>query len=138
MIKANDLRVGNWVEEEILGKVKIAEVHQQSVRVETINMKTDRSTEIILYSLGVENIKPIPLRPEILEKCGFKVYPASPTLMQLEYKNDHWICKRNNGFAYLAFDLESYVEVELTHLEDLHQLQNLYHSLTGEELNYKP
>ena len=84
-------------------------------------------------------IEPIPLTPEVLEKCGFDFIP------EWDYpdrsKGDAWILKPyivsetdNNiyGISWLIGGIFSSCPTEVKHL---HQLQNLYFALTGEELN---
>ena len=70
-------------------------------------------------------LNPIPLTEEILLKFGF------------ESKGNFWfvkseikIEKRNNGFSYFRFREE-------IKILSVHQLQNLYFALTGEELTFK-
>lgn len=78
-----------------------------------------------------DNCEPIPLTPEILEKCGFKN----------GRENEMWIGLPNH--QHLVYDLEQMIViiegVSLTFVPyiqplQLHQLQNLYFALTGEEL----
>jgi hypothetical protein len=68
----------------------------------------------------------IPLTPEILEKAGFQLFPWG------------WIKKSKTDFGVrlqvhsFAYEVSGNNPVKLTYL---HQLQNLYFALTGEELN---
>lgn len=113
MIKANELRIGNWI--RVFGgyaKVKL-----------------------IPSELPIE---PIPLTPEILEKCGF-----------VEDRGNYWvdlmthylelINKLQGWFPVYAQTPELSSEAEqrvlLNRIDYLHQLQNLFFALTGTELN---
>jgi hypothetical protein len=75
-------------------------------------------------------IQPIPLTPEILEKCGFdrncilKIYQG--VNIEWSYGKEVWLTK------------EGEVIYEFENTQHLHQLQNLYFALTNEELNYTP
>jgi hypothetical protein len=102
MIKANELRIGNWVN---IG---------------------DLSTTINHIMGDDDYFDPIPLTPEILEKCGFREYgPFSPWLTLGSFS---W--SDPAGISY-EIDEESAM---LDHIKYLHQLQNLYYAVTGEEL----
>ncbi len=86
-----------------------------------------------INSNGPQTYQPIPLTPEILEKAGFD-----------EWAKGHWkmsnsSCKRgwSKEFNYYLpyFELSTYVgNVKLKYV---HQLQNLYFALTGEEIEIK-
>lgn len=109
MLKESDLRIGNWV------------LHNGDYR---------KLTEIefkILLQFSVDELTPIPLTEEILLKCG--VY----------YDIDSDTFKISNCSLQLdIFDFEEYDCVvfgeSLIQIKYLHQLQNLYHALTGQEL----
>jgi len=113
-ISANELRIGNWVDAGQLGHTQIASIG--------------------LSTVGYGN--PIPLTPEILEKCGF-VYEHDQIGMMYRIKNfvmfyDGEGIGRNYGMD--ATD-EARMDVNC---KSLHQLQNLYFALTNTELNYTP
>jgi hypothetical protein len=77
-------------------------------------------------------LNPIPLTPEWLERCGFKWHSLPDS-----EGNEHNVYTTKWGdFDLTMFDndileLES---VRMPHIKHLHQLQNLYFALTGEEL----
>lgn len=72
------------------------------------------------------NCKPIPLTEQWLEKFGFEN-------RGLTYSgNNFWdIQKYSNTNDFYIQD------IEVMHLKYVHQLQNLFHSLTGKELKVK-
>jgi len=110
MINANELRIGNWVKH--LGL---------DVRIEAHG--------IAMFEDGDFSCDPIPLTPEILEKSGFKKtnvfdYVKKPILLH---------DMTDTSFSHF----ETYwgkQEFFLNTVEYLHQLQNLYFALTGNEL----
>lgn len=109
-MKAEELRIGNYI---LLdgGKHKI------------------RRDTLINILRGVSNLKPIPLTEEILLKCGFKhkgngFYEILGCFIEL--------CNVGDEFYYCGFKGKS-----IGNIKHLHQLQNLYYCLTGEELNIK-
>ena len=128
MIKAQDLRIGNWLYDNEVGfkdhfKVKSGDI----VDIETYGMQT--------YT-------PVQLTPEILEKMGFKKIQYLINKIAYEgYMNKYFIFhKAHNGNVLLDFNtrqaISAYCDVDKTqtHLKYVHQLQNLYFALTGNEL----
>ena len=112
MIQANELRIGNWVYENSKPK----KVHS----VSNINAKN--------YS----KISPIPLTPEILEKCGFFKFNNAWVLksfIETDYLKWHFSIWNQHDGIYTYNSAEFCPE-----LTSVHQLQNLYFALTGEEL----
>lgn len=80
----------------------------------------------------------IPLTPEILLACGFTHRPGSDVLMlTIAYEDGDYPCtlqKTGDGIQICR----SGIGAITAHINSLHQLQNLYHSLTGRELVYSP
>lgn len=131
MIKPNELRIGNKLNYTGLGNsyyptgiITVEEVLSNGVNLS--------HGDLTVYE--AEKLHPIPLTPQILEKCGFKdVHGEYVTLEGIGIYNDgddYWFCDEDahegnviyygNGFQYV------------------HQLQNLFFALTGEELEIKP
>ena len=87
--------------------------------------------------------KPIKLTEEWLVKFGFKridhTYSMNDGSMNYRYElngNDpHWCLYFNN--RNFAFNESKLNYIHLFHNKYVHQLQNLYFALTGEELNIK-
>ena len=120
MIQANELRIGNWVEPQFNGMSVVTPLQVTGMFIRQVSA---------LESAIADNYNPIQLTPEILEKCGF-----------IMVKEDFWqklnvtiiLTKDGNNLCFV------YVEEILNAPKSLHQLQNLYFALTGEELTYKP
>lgn len=102
MIKAQDLRLGNWV-------------YSTSHKV---NCKVIR----LSYDSELDNSEPIPLTEEILLKCGFDKVREYFTIY-----NEFDVFKDNKGYY-------THINCGNIYLNSLHQLQNLFYTLTGEEL----
>lgn len=122
MIKANELRINNYVllnTSSLCGPDFIpAQIH------EIKNISTNCGTEYELF-----NYDPIPLTPEILEKCGFDGN-------ELNIKSTgHQACLSMNDDKSVSLWVEGHYE--FGKCKYLHQLQNLFVALTGEELNVK-
>jgi len=110
MIQANELRIGNWYNQ-------FGNFHQVTPTViESLSI----APETQLW------FRPIPLTPDILEKCGFEKNPIVGQskkywykLGELSYNESH------EGWWFRG----PFIDIQF-----LHQLQNLYFALTGTEL----
>lgn len=121
MIKAQELRIGNWVCIPEFSNGIISEISRNSLWV-TFN---DRSFSESAQTY--EHIQPIPLTPEILEKAGFvKTWIDNENTRCWDYELNEF------HLHVLGNDLITFMTRKIN---DLHQLQNLYFALTGEELN---
>lgn len=121
MIKANELRVGNWI------------IHHWSY--DDIGPNPHDSYEKVPshaspLSYEKEYYKPIPLTSELLIQCQFEILYWNP---RLEY---FYVNKQSYYpfFVYETRDSLIYYNENLR-IEYLHQLQNLFFELTREELN---
>lgn len=122
MIKANELRIGNITDKGIIVGITPSEV-------------------IIIDGkhLDNEDVDPIPLTPDILEKCGFVKENFGWTINKQKFQYGDYFglfdfnyCEGNLNLRLNASDCP------LPTIKSLHQLQNLYFALTGEELIYTP
>ncbi len=129
-IQANELRIGNWVFDKEAKKYTTITCIEES-RVST--------KDGVLPYTPYEEIQPIPLTPEILEKAGFVLDKTNGTYwlnlahnyLELLPASGHWYptyaeCPE---FSHLTEQ-----RVSLNLIDYLHQLQNLYFAITGEEL----
>lgn len=132
MIEATDLRIGNWV--KIRG--------QYYVQVVTI------LTEWISYNdtngCNYKDISPIPLTPEILEQCGFEKeqrgklgdFDGIETVFYFQGVDIFDHTEHGQGFDYATYTRYPGRGFKAGRtISYVHELQNLIHSLTGEELN---
>jgi hypothetical protein len=120
-IKAEELRIGNWV-------------LMQNQLEDYWPMPIEDGCEIS----GAEKYKPIPLTPEILEKYGFEMTNSKNylSLPNQSHLYELSIDENNLGIHYQMVTKRN-VEPRTVignRLQYLHQLQNLYFALTGEEL----
>jgi hypothetical protein len=123
MIQATDLRLGNWV-------------YWTSHCIEPIQIAIDHLKDIIE---GAPYFSPILLSAELLEKCGFVLVedlgdqkyfqlPNKPYGYGVNLDHDELaFISYKGGYVYTLINDE-------IHFQHLHQLQNLFHALTGEEL----
>jgi hypothetical protein len=117
-MKANELRVGNYVKG--IG-------HNISWLVEGI--ETDYIHSSNAWRL-LSSFEPIPLNTKWLEKFGFE-YSEFEDLYQ---KGGYDVDTKDN--VYCHFYINEYGDW-YKDIEYVHQLQNLYFALTGEELTIK-
>ena len=116
-MNAAELRIGNWVYRQS-GKMVKEEVYNTTYKIQTINNQTGYK------------FQPIELTEEILLKCGF-----------LKVRSDYEEAETFDFYyGVLYFDMANQStkinnKYVLGFVPDyLHQLQNLYFALTGEEL----
>lgn len=137
MIDKNELRLGNWLITE-------RGIPQQVAYVgDTIGFHneiggTDKHQKNPIFSYDIDYIQPIPLTPEILEKAGFIENPDHEHPQFDEYI--HSECKKFgigdfNGEFWIVDAIDQWFGSTQPELKYLHQLQNLYFSLCGTELN---
>jgi hypothetical protein len=123
MIKANELRIGNWVYYNNALKRIVAITSGNTVKLNTLPK---------IIEDDILELTPIPLTPELLENCGFV----------LDKGVGVWFDKKeHDGFRITLWDSHEgrYLftrQMPSNHIPvfHLHQLQNLYFSLTNQEL----
>ncbi len=114
-MKASEYRIGNWVsngEDEF--QLTSKDIYHLDVYV------------------GRVIANPIPITPEWLERFGFQKIIGCG--WQLDIETNHYCLYSENG-KYV--DLFVYSDEVGKQCKYIHQLQNLYFALTGEELELK-
>jgi len=124
-MKANELRLGNWV--------RIKNILTTSeCQVESIGSLQQAAGQL----WSIEELEPIPLTEEWLDRFGFDEH----WFKQYEFTN--WGIKvRKDPYAisetkWIVFHGFANQFSELVSLKYVHSLQNLYFCLTNEELEY--
>jgi len=125
MITANELRIGNWV----------------AMDKEFNQIRRD---DFEMANYIESTFEPIPLTPEILEKAGFEkdIYMRTKDVISsirfTRYLNAIGIIINikllKNGKTLIMFSGCEKRLIDPNYIKHLHQLQNLYFALTGEEL----
>ncbi len=118
-MKTNELRIGNFV--DYLGSYKVIDVINGSHGI----VEFDDGA----FERNINLIKPIPLSEEILLKFDF-------------IKDDNLLFRTKNGirlefYFYKSSEIEVYLDSNPLNIKYVHQLQNLYFCLCGEELEIK-
>lgn len=135
MIKTSEIRRGNFlncgVDEDDEGSEvpmpgRVLQIFQETIHWTNVLNQEDISKGY--NSTDARFINPIPLTPEWLERCGLhKKFWNSDKDLKLEiYENKAYI---GNNFSTNASIIHN--------INYVHQLQNLYFALTGEELQIK-
>lgn len=120
---ANELRIGNWVRD------KYGDLYEVSKVTRGGNVKIFSAGEHRLT--GLTKIKPIPITEEWLVKFGFDVfgnYEHTEAVKSSKDKIDFVLVKSQGS----DWDFDDRVVIAC-----VHQLQNLFFALTGEELTIK-
>lgn len=114
-MKAKQIRIGNLV--------------MDGHEVEKVNARM-----ISMLAGNHADFDPIPLTEEWLLKFGFEFH-VNANCENFYYTKDAFICIRcDEDFEWFRYyNGDFYSEIEY-----VHQLQNLYFALTGEELTLKP
>lgn len=138
-MKASELRIGNKLTKDTGVIFTVYEVKQNSVKatyqVEDRDFPPPTPRDRLakgerMAIIDLDKLSPIPLTPEILEKAGFVTigrYAIGVGGYNVFAKGRIELLQPNEGDPYIL----AFYEAKITHL---HQLQNLYFALTGQEL----
>jgi hypothetical protein len=119
-MEAKELRIGNFTYKMLQsGNGRIIESNITST--DLLRIEEER---IFYY-------EPIPITEEWLLKFGFERQENNWKTLNLHFATIGW---ERLALTVLSFDKDS---IYLPHIKYVHQLQNLYFSLTGEELIIK-
>lgn len=119
MINPRELRIGNYLKDKISGEWMIVDEIGENVGAIII----DRSKYPLQPGWEMDYIL---LTPEVLQKCGFG--KGHVTLFDKGLKLNFF-----DGRAYIG-NLTSTSATHVEGIKYIHQLQNLYFALTGDEL----
>lgn len=122
-MKAEELRIGNILTDDLGNLLTVTEIKHNKLRCSYLRKDTGN----IHYSfIDLCNIKPIRLSEDILLKCGF-VDNRLSIFNDLNYMSLIW----RHSKLWLTSEHEPSC---LEHIKNVHELQNLVKSLTGQEL----
>lgn len=127
-MNTKELRRGNLVQ-DIHGTIKYVEqIFEKGVQIYSVDNESDSS----FYQ--EEEIFGVILTEEKLTKLGFE---KSKTIDKYYTKgNNYAISCADNKFKFIQGNF--ICQLVLAEIDFVHQLQNIPHALTGEELTYKP
>ncbi len=121
MININELRIGNLVYNEYAKAYQI---------IDGYTFWHTMFPDDVMHLVELIGLQPIELSPLILEKCGFEggYFTYDYGKLSIHLPSNSY----KNGRTF--FNSWCIIEESVKYL---HQLQNLYYSLTNEELNIK-
>jgi hypothetical protein len=122
-MKVNELRIGNWVNYEESPYQVWSEIRKNSVDLDDLKNKH-------VNAAAYDELQPIPLTEEWLLKFGFV---SNPYQDRYEKGHLHIECDKTKGELMLWIDKLPYAKL----IKSVHELQNLYFALTGNELEVK-
>ena len=129
MINPNELRLGNYLLQKIINKIVIIKCTPQHID--------------LLFKEEGKDFYPVVLKADLLEKSGFtenKNYPLLPDAREFILILPVIGNSENEIRAYIKNNKECFGRamvkglVVSNNFYHLHQLQNLYYALTGEDL----
>ena len=113
-MKASELRIGNHAKSVLAG-----------------NCRINRSN---LACFEEKDWQPIPLTEEWLVKFGFEKVTEGDNNNWFRGGGRYWVQEHTEVNDFIFYGENSSIE---KCIESIHQLQNIYHALTGEELTIK-
>lgn len=124
MISTNELMLGNWV----LHDDKPIKV--EGITENRIMAFANKTGVRLVHSVKQEDINPIPITEEILEKCGFDKHQTWMNNCKKCFSNDI-----DDKILYFE-ESDCYLLVGCTrYFKYLHELQNIYFMVNQEPLN---
>lgn len=130
MIQANELRIGNLILDRGEKVLRVDWFEREKICMKMVI----RGTEVHPLTEEVKHLHPIPLTEEMLLKCGFKKSPVFGAYY-IDVDDELQIYVGTTKRISLINQLDEDEHYSIIQVDSLHQLQNLYFALTGEELN---
>lgn len=129
MIPCNELRIGNYF-------LLNGQLHQVSMLNGTSHTNAavgyaDDSDQD-LHTCPLAQVQPVPLSDELLQQAGFRYHPYFEFWQKIEEKNGE-LSEMDIDRDYNVIDFMRRPVVK--GLTSLHQLQNIFYSLKGQELD---
>jgi hypothetical protein len=127
-MKASELRIGNLVWD-----FNVIHPTEKYVTVETIELEGCMlRNERGVYKIKYHFMKPIPLTEEWLLKLGFEHF--NDTGWSISHKKIYFILSYSFFKNIVTIETDEEAWAHIYNIKYVHQLQNLYFALTGEEL----
>ena len=142
MLHAKELRYGNKVYNKRGEVITVQQILGTSIAYDTtLNVNRRQLAKVsgaynesyttyvveTVKEAGLQDLEPVKLTPQVLEKCGFR-----------NFVRDEWIVSHGNEHTDFLFSEEG---LRLRHttstrvpIRYVHQLQNFYYAIAGQEL----
>jgi hypothetical protein len=138
-MNARELGVGNIVLCDYdLGEV--IEIMQEQIKFRILNPKQGKDD---IHVIHLNNVHPIPLTRDMLTDCGFVSQGFGEDGIDINENSvlGYWRISppiiMHYEVAGEVSDISTSFQTKFPHIKNLHQLQNLYFAMTGNELNYQ-
>lgn len=130
-MKVNELRIGNWVLIPYQNSPIAIPAHETQVQGITIfgEIQTNNTPEHEGLKTHYNHVSGIPLTEEWLLKFGFITHDNHDYFIDISS-----VCDIHSWFSVFKADDFYYIDAFDIKIRYVHQLQNLYFALTGEEL----
>jgi hypothetical protein len=137
MIDTKELRIGNLIQTpkriQPVTYIDIDEVGFEGQKIESTVLCVGFTS--LCYKDS--QLEPIQITPEWLERLGFEMVDDDKGFYQIDCgKKSKLLYDLDFKLAEIGVEWNENTE-EMKHIKYVHQLQNLYHALTGEELQIK-
>jgi hypothetical protein len=131
-MKPEELRIGNWVHHEIRWS------YRQLGAIHSFDFQWDDEDWHALgeRTIDLNEISPIPLTEEWLKKFGFKDPPKNGMAYRMNINSSDELCWYRQDDS-LRYQTQGSGFTRNFGIKYVHQLQNLYYALTGNELTIK-
>lgn len=132
-MKANEIRLNNIFSQ------KGFPMYVESIFIDTVYLNFE-GNEGDVWEEDIKDLVPIPLTEEILLKAGGKRFDEDKIILMLNDPSTHLVLMKvgTHWFPQIEqtgeFASEGVNVVFLNFIDYLHQLQNLFFALTGEEI----
>jgi len=129
-MRTSDFRIGNIVLVDNLNECKVIEIKEKHLRVK--NLQTTDTP----FDVEIGRIFPLQLSEEKLlsfqfEECGYDLlFWKHDKLPHVQFAGINWADRDIPEYQFLNVK----VDHEIIKIDFVHQLQNLFHSLTHEDL----
>lgn len=137
-MEANELRLGNLVNYGV-NIVPIKSIHTESVLKDEVKVYVELTPKLQNYCLDITEIGPIQLTEEHLlnlgfTQCGYEsLFWCHEKLKGLQFAGINWADIEFPEYQFLNYEVGGVIY----QIRYVHQLQNLYFILIGEELTFK-
>lgn len=132
-MKAKELRIGNYIQDGKTNVLEINGLHNETIySVYPLNASPKFET-----TTDSTDIKPIPLTEEWLLKFGFEKDHYKKEVYYTLSNDDDYYIEEDKNIKLWDFNMKEGIGFYLRSFKRVHQLQNLYFALTGEELKIK-
>lgn len=149
-MEARELSIGNLVMANVANDIiqlRVDEILWFDHLGYTLRMWVGKNRESKI-DLPLHSAEPIPLTDELLFRCGFYTIDSAPNNEIHHNRGDFGLVYKNNAYYYgfTRFRVSDdgtvmlprlVIQVSSNAISSVHQLQNLYFSITGGELEIK-